>query len=43
LIDHDAELQLHNERLRAEYDVVDTDRVLDIGLRDRPDDPGGGS
>jgi SAM-dependent methyltransferase len=31
LIDYDAELQLHNERLRAAYDVETTDRVLDIG------------
>jgi SAM-dependent methyltransferase len=31
LIDYDAELQLHNERLRAAYDVEATDRVLDIG------------
>jgi SAM-dependent methyltransferase len=30
-IDYDAELQLHNERLRAEYDIGATDRVLDIG------------
>lgn len=31
LIDYDAELQLHNERLRAAYDLRATDRVLDIG------------
>lgn len=31
MIDYDAELQLHNERFRAAYDIRPTDRVLDIG------------
>ena len=31
MIDYDAELQLHNERLCAAYDIAATDRVLDIG------------
>lgn len=31
MIDYDAELQLHNERLRAAYDIRPADRVLDIG------------
>jgi cyclopropane fatty-acyl-phospholipid synthase-like methyltransferase len=31
LIDYDAELKLHNERLRAAYNIRPTDRVLDIG------------
>lgn len=31
MIDYDAELQLHNERLRAAYGIEATDRVLDIG------------
>jgi SAM-dependent methyltransferase len=31
LIDYDGELKLHNERLRAGYDIRPTDRVLDIG------------
>jgi ubiquinone/menaquinone biosynthesis C-methylase UbiE len=31
LIDYDAELQLHNDRLRAAYDLRAADRVLDIG------------
>lgn len=31
MIDYDAELQLHNERLRAAYGIKATDRVLDIG------------
>jgi ubiquinone/menaquinone biosynthesis C-methylase UbiE len=31
LIDYDAELRLHNERLRAAYDIQPADRVLDIG------------
>lgn len=31
MIDYDAELQLHNERLRAAYAVEATNRVLDIG------------
>jgi cyclopropane fatty-acyl-phospholipid synthase-like methyltransferase len=31
LIDYDDELRLHNERLRAAYDIGATDAVLDIG------------
>lgn len=31
MIDYDAELQLHNERLRAAYDIRPADRVLDVG------------
>jgi SAM-dependent methyltransferase len=31
VIDYDAELRLHNERLRQAYDVRSTDHVLDIG------------
>ncbi len=31
MIDYDAELQLHNERLRAAYNIRPADRVLDIG------------
>jgi ubiquinone/menaquinone biosynthesis C-methylase UbiE len=31
MIDYDAELQLHNEQLRAAYGIGTTDRVLDIG------------
>lgn len=31
MIDYDAELRCHNERLRAAYEIRPTDRVLDIG------------
>jgi SAM-dependent methyltransferase len=31
MIDYDAELQCHNERLRAAYGIRSADRVLDIG------------
>lgn len=31
VIDYDAELQLHDEQLRAAYGIQTADRVLDIG------------
>ena len=31
MVDYDAELRLHNERLRGAYEIGPSDRVLDIG------------
>ena len=31
MVDYDAELRLHNERLREAYEIGPSDRVLDIG------------